>query len=68
MTKNELRTVMMPFFLVLTPFGLAVIMTQLMLISSNPLLAIATTLLNGYTLYRLVKLVVKQMTGEDDNA
>lgn len=68
MTKNELRTVMMPFFLVLTPFGLAVILTQLMLISSNPPLVVATTLLNGYTLYRLVKLVVKQKTGENDNA
>lgn len=68
MTKNELRTVMVPFFLVLTPFGLSVILKQLMLISSNPPLAVATTLLNGYTLYRLVKHVVKLMIGEDDNA
>lgn len=68
MTKNELRTVMMPLFLTLMPFGTAVIMTQLMSISSNPPLAIATTLLNGYTLYRLVKLIVKQMIGEEDNA
>ena len=68
MTKNELLTLIVPFLLLITPFGLTVILVQLMSISSNPPLAIATTLLNSYTIYRLVKLVAKQMTGEGDNA
>lgn len=68
MTKNELRTVSVPFFLFLFSYGLAMLLTQLILIQSHPLLAISTTVLNIYTLYRLMKRVIKLTLGEDDNA
>lgn len=68
MTKNELRTVSVPFFLLTLPFGLSMLLTQLILIPSHPLLATSTTVLNIYTLYRLMKRVFKLMLGEDDNA
>lgn len=68
MTKNELRTVMVPFFLLASPFGLSIILTQIILIPNQPLLATITTILNIYTLYRLMKHVIKLMLGEDDNA
>ena len=68
MTKNELRTVMVPFFLLTIPFGLSMLLTQLILIPSHPLLATSTTVLNIYTLYRLMKRVFKLMIGEEDNA
>lgn len=68
MTKNELRTVLVPFFLLTLPFGLSMLLTQLILIPSHPLLATSTTVLNIYTLYRLMKRVFKLMLGEDDNA
>lgn len=63
-----MRTVMVPFFLLLTPFGLSMLLTQLILIPSHPLLATSTTVLNIYTLYRLMKRVFKLMLGGDDNA
>ena len=68
MTKNELRTVMVPFFLLTIPFGLSMLLTQMILIPSHPLLATSTTVLNIYTLYRLMKRVFKLMIGEEDNA
>lgn len=68
MTKNELRTALVPFFLLTLPFGLSMLLTQLILIPSHPLLATSTTVLNIYTLYRLMKRVFKLMLGEDDNA
>lgn len=68
MTKNELRTVMVPFFLLTSPLGLSIILTQIILIPNQPLLATITTILNIYTLYRLMKHVVKLMLGEDNNA
>lgn len=68
MTKNELRTVSVPFFLLTLPFGLSMILTQLILIASHPLLATSTTVLNIYTLYRLMKRVFKLMLGEYENA
>lgn len=68
MTKNELRTVMVPFFLLTSPLGLSIIFTQIILIPNQPLLATITTILNIYTLYRLMKHVVKLMLGEDNNA
>lgn len=68
MTKNELRTVMVPFFLLTIPFGLSMLLTQLILIPSNPLLATSTTVLNIYTFYRYLKRVFKLMIGEEDNA
>ena len=68
MTKNELRTVSVPFFLLTLPFGLSMLLTQLILIPSHPLLATSTTVLNIYTLYRLMKRVFRLMLGEDDNA
>ena len=68
MTKNELRTVMVTFFLLTIPFGLSMLLTQLILIPSNPLLATSTTVLNIYTFYRYMKRVYKLMIGEEDNA
>lgn len=68
MTKNELRTVSVPFFLLTLPFGLSMLLTQLILIPSHPLLATSTTVLNIYTLYRLMKRVFKLMVGEDEYA
>ena len=68
MTKNELRTVLVPFFLLTLPFGVSMLLTQLILIPSHPLLATSTTVLNIYTLYRLMKRVFRLMLGEDDNA
>ena len=68
MTKNELRTVSVPFFLFLFSYGLAMLLTQLILIQNHPLLATSTTVLNIYTLYRLKKRVFKLMRGEDNNA
>ena len=68
MTKNELRTVMVPFFLLTSPLGLSIILTQIILIPNQPLLATITTILNIYTLYRLRKHVVQLMLGEDTNA
>lgn len=68
MTKNELRTVLVPFFLLTLPFGVSMLLTQLILIPSHPLLATSTTVLNIYTLYRLMKRVYRLMLGEDDNA
>lgn len=68
MTKNELRTVSVPFFLFLFSYGLAILLTQLILIQSHPLLAISTTVLNIYTLYRLMKRIIKLTLGEDKNA
>lgn len=68
MTKNELRTVSVPFFLLTLPFGLSMLLTQLILIPSHPLLATSTTVLNIYTLYRLMKRVFKLMVGADEYA
>ena len=68
MTKNDLRTVLVPFFLLTLPFGVSMLLTQLILIPSHPLLATSTTVLNIYTLYRLMKRVFRLMLGEDDNA
>lgn len=68
MTKNELRTVSVPFFLFLFSYGLAMLLNQLILIQNHPLLATSTTVLNIYTLYRLMKRVFKLTRGEDNNA